>query len=187
MKGNATVYLDDKKYSFSANRIIHCAPNQCFKAETQEGECAELFEVAYVNDSEFSSSMHLSYEFVVRSNSKLTFLFRNLSQLSQKVYKKIDGNSLMQTKILTYSLIAEILTSAQNLDIEDHLGIAADARSYLEMHYMEQHSLEALGGRYGISGKYFAGIFKQYLGVSPIEYLIDYRLGIAKNLLCPLF
>lgn len=183
LKGSATVYLDDMKYSFGANRIIHCAPNQCFKAETHTGECAELFEVAYVNDSDFSPYMHSSYEFTVGTNSKLTFLFHDLSQLSRKVHKKIDGTALIQSKILTYSIIAEILTSGQNFNKEDRFGIAEDAKIYLEHHYMEQHTLEALGRRYGISGKYFAGIFKQYTGVSPIEYLIHYRLGIAQNLL----
>lgn len=181
--GKATIYLNDKPFTFGANRIIHCAPDQRFTAQNENEKPAELFELVYVYNGAYTGYMNSSYELEIGNNSYIFTLLHKLSQLSKKVYPAIDGNSMLQTKMLTYSILSEMFSSAQSVQRDNIHIVVEDAKAYMEQHYVEQHTLDKLGGRYGLGGKYFANIFKRYTGISPIEYLIVFRLDVAKRLL----
>ncbi len=181
--GKATIYLDSSPFSFATSRVIHCAPNKRFTAKNENMAPAELFELDYLNDSTDTGYMNSSYELEIGNNPKLFLMLHRLSQLSKKVYPKIDGNSELQAKMLTYSILAEMFSSAQSIRQDDTQSVVEDAKFYIEQHYMESHTLCELGSRYGISGKYFASIFKLYMGISPIEYLITCRMDAARTLL----
>ena len=152
-------------------------------AQNENGQPAELFELAYVYNHSYSSYMNSSYELEIGNNPHIFIMLHRLSQLSKKVYPKIDGDSMLQAKMLTYSILTEMFSSAQSIQQNDIHVVVEDAKCYMEQHYMDQHNLCKLGNRYGMSGKYFSSIFKRYTGISPIEYLIVFRLDAAKRLL----
>lgn len=191
LDGKALIYLDGKPFTFGTNRVVHCAPHQCFAAQNENGRPAELFELAYVNDSPYSDYMHSSYELEIGHNPQLFSMLHRLAELSQRVMSqggpkggpKLDGYSMLQAKLLTYSIFAEMFSSAQSIRQTGSHSIVEDAKSYIGQHYMEPHTLFELGGRYGMSGKYFAGLFKRYTGISPIDYMITCRLDAAGRLL----
>ena len=181
--GKATIYLEGKPFTFRTNRVIHCAPDQRFTAKNENGGHAKLFELAYINNNSNAGYMNSSYELEIGSNPGIFLMLQRLSQLSQRVYPKIDGNALLQAKTLTYSILSEMFLSAQSIQCDNIHSVAEDAKSYMEHHYSEPLSLLELGNRYGMSGKYFAHIFKRYTGISPIEYLIACRMDTARKLL----
>ena len=187
MEGNAKIYLDGKPFTFGTSRIIHCAPNQRFTAQNENEGPAELFELAYINDGSYSGYMHSSYELEIGNNPYIISLLHRLSDLSQKVMSqrgnKIDATSMLEAKIMTYSIFSEMFSSAQSICQTDTHSVVNDAKTYIEKSYMEPHTLYELGRRYGMSGKYFAGLFKRYAGISPIEYMITCRLDAARRLL----
>lgn len=55
--------------------------------------------------------------------------------------------------------------------------------TYIEEHYMEKITLNALAKEVNISVYYLSHIFKQHTNLTPIEYLNQYRLSTAANLL----
>lgn len=55
--------------------------------------------------------------------------------------------------------------------------------TYIEQHYFERISLSDLANLGGLSGDYVSKIFKKMTSYSVIEYLNNYRLKKAKNLL----
>ena len=55
--------------------------------------------------------------------------------------------------------------------------------TYIEDHYSEKITLEMLADKVNISVYYLSHIFKQYTNQTPIEYLNQYRLSTAANLL----
>jgi AraC-like DNA-binding protein/mannose-6-phosphate isomerase-like protein (cupin superfamily) len=183
LDGKATIYLDNKPFAFGTNRVIHCAPNQRFRAENEEEQPAKLFEVAYFHDSSHSDYMYASYELEICNNAHIYCMLQRLTQLSQKAYSKIDANTMLQAKTMTYSILSEMFSSAQSMKQEGNFSVVEDARIYIEQNYMKLHTLQELGSRYGMSAKYFASMFKQYRGISPIEYLITCRMNAARMLL----
>lgn len=54
---------------------------------------------------------------------------------------------------------------------------------YIELHYDEKITIEEIAEETGCAPSYFMRIFKKYMGVTFIEYLIDYRITISARLL----
>ena len=50
---------------------------------------------------------------------------------------------------------------------------------YIKAHYVEDMSVDSVADHIGISRKYLFAIFKNNLGVSPKDYIIDYRIKKA--------
>jgi AraC-like DNA-binding protein len=59
------------------------------------------------------------------------------------------------------------------------------AKAIAAMHEKPEHqwSLEALAGKAGMSRARFAAHFREVVGVTPFEYLTDWRIGVAQTLL----
>ena len=55
--------------------------------------------------------------------------------------------------------------------------------SYMEEHFAEKVSLEQLAGEAQCNPQYLCHFFKEIAGVSPIQYLINYRIEQARELL----
>jgi len=72
-----------------------------------------------------------------------------------------------------------------------HATSAADAntlraekiRKEIEAHYYQPFSLEALAAKMGISSRYVNEIFKEQYGMTPVRYLAEVRVNLAKKLL----
>mgnify|MGYP001225573350 CR=1 FL=1 len=56
-------------------------------------------------------------------------------------------------------------------------------QSYLQEHYMEDLSLDAVAQRYHFNPSYFSTLFKQKIGVGFSEYILDLRIRQAQRLL----
>jgi|GEM_PF-1535649 len=61
--------------------------------------------------------------------------------------------------------------------------IAAQAERYLLQHYASAISIEELSGRFHFSASYLTKVFKKYIGVSPVKYVISLRIREAKRLI----
>jgi len=55
--------------------------------------------------------------------------------------------------------------------------------AYIEVHYMENLSVQEMSERFSYSEAYFCKRFKQVYGKSFVSYLTEYRIGRAKELL----
>ena len=55
--------------------------------------------------------------------------------------------------------------------------------AYIEVHYMEDLSVQEMSERFSYSEAYFCKRFKQVYGKSFVSYLTEYRIGRAKELL----
>jgi len=55
------------------------------------------------------------------------------------------------------------------------------AIQYLEIRYQEEISLQKLASHVNLSANYLCTLFKKETGFSPIDYLIQYRIGKAKQ------
>lgn len=57
------------------------------------------------------------------------------------------------------------------------------AITYVETHYSQQLRLEDVAGEIGLNAAYFSNIFKKETGESFTDYLVNYRMEKAKELL----
>ncbi|MBQ9117498.1 MAG: AraC family transcriptional regulator [Clostridia bacterium] len=59
----------------------------------------------------------------------------------------------------------------------------SDATRYIKAHYYESITVDSVAMHTGISRKYLFAIFKKALGISPKEYITEYRIKKAKEFL----
>ena len=108
---------------------------------------------------------------------KLREILRSCQEKGPHYEPKI---SLLITELLTLLIIknAEENRSGQNLP-----GYLGDSINYMEKHFAESLSLDALSDTCHINKFHFAKQFTRYMQISPNEYLIMIRLNHAKELL----
>lgn len=80
----------------------------------------------------------------------------------------------------------ELLAEQEQLNTERSSApgnIVASIVQYLQTNYAKDINFTQIASDYNFSASYLTKIFKEYAGISPIKYLIDYRIKVAKNLL----
>ncbi|MEI2282423.1 AraC family transcriptional regulator [Paenibacillus polysaccharolyticus] len=92
----------------------------------------------------------------------------------------------LQAQSLFLPMVYEVLS--QNLQTLAHtesakINIVTDAIKYIKANYRESVTAEKLAGRYDCSTSYLSRLFRNQIGLGPIEYLIHERVHRAKQLL----
>jgi YesN/AraC family two-component response regulator len=171
--------LSENSYDFQPGKVIHGCPGKWLTAQNEGELPVAFFTLYYHYDGATTGYMHCPYEMEIGMNPRLFSMLRQLVEL----WDKPNAQPTLQVKTLVYSVLSEMFSSAQSIQQTNANSIVEDAKAYVERHYMEQHSLCELGGRYGMRGKYFSDVFKKYTGISPIDYLIAFRMRQARNLI----
>ncbi|WP_105614607.1 AraC family transcriptional regulator [Vallitalea okinawensis] len=82
--------------------------------------------------------------------------------------------------IMTHLMLKTIEQNSKNIIIPP---IVLNAIDMIESHYANTIGLDALAKKLFVNKYYLIRIFKRYMGITPYEYLIKYRLNQAKSLL----
>ena len=85
--------------------------------------------------------------------------------------------------MLTHQLI---LSKERHIDKEHYRSTDETAnkiRDYLDQHYRQKLTIETVAGALDLVPSYVSHIFKQEIGISPIQYVLMRRFGEAQSLL----
>ena len=88
-----------------------------------------------------------------------------------------------QTEIITHWLIRSIFGETLDMRAVSSDYSVARAQHYIEQHYMENITVEKLADLGYMSKTTFNRRFKKEIGITPIEYLIEVRIKMAKLML----
>lgn len=88
-----------------------------------------------------------------------------------------------QTEIITHWLIRSIFGETLDMRAVSSDYSLARAQHYMEQHYMEDITVKILANLGYMSTTTFNRRFKKEIGITPIEYLIDVRINMAKLML----
>ncbi len=179
LRGKAQLNMSENSYELQPGKVIHGCPGKWLTAQNKDEVSFEFFALYYQYDGANAGYMHCPYELEVGINPRLFSTLRQLAAL----WEKPDVQTTLQMKMLVYSVLSEMFSSAQSIRQTDAHSVVEDAKSYVDQHYMEPHTLCELSGRYSMCGKYFSDVFKRHTGISPIDYLISCRLEQARKLL----
>ena len=104
---------------------------------------------------------------------------------------KIPGTNTRVPNIKLSNLISDIVTSLilekgyipDQQQYDRYKKDIAYAISYIESHFDRNIKIEEIASLLHISKYYFIKIFKNYIGITPYEYLINFRINTSKELL----
>lgn len=94
-----------------------------------------------------------------------------------------DSMMLLEKKTLFYRLLNKVLQAERHERNRSSYPMIDDAIRYIHAHYSDPVTLDLLASRYGLKPKYFSSLFRDYVGVGPIDYVIRYRINRAHELL----
>lgn len=118
---------------------------------------------------EFDSVSSVSYYF-----QKILTLYRHPNR---DYYNDLQASSILNT------LCCDFIEAAYSSCLSEMPEYIRKIRRYLDTHYTDSVTLETLSQTFYLSSSYIQKKFKQYIGISPSEYLLNTRISNAKKLL----
>ena len=113
----------------------------------------------------------------------------HIQSLCEMIYEHAERRTGYSDEIVSHLLPALVLLAAslppdaRAADQPHNPVLANRIRQYIGTHFTEQLTLEDIGEALSMSPYHLAHIFKDMTGMSPIHYMIRYRIGEAQNLL----
>ena len=118
------------------------------------------------------------YDQLVSSVKQLIYLYNHKSEFYE-IEIKSELYHLFYI-LFRYFLIPETHDSVMKDNTTRNIKTILD---YIDQNYMKPITIEELAASVDLSKHYFMRFFKKYIGMTCIEYINDYRLNVATNLL----
>lgn len=176
-------YLEDGKTTTTDNHTYEIKKDYIQIAKPGQIRHSELpFRTAYIKfnaDGEIAEKLKRIPEYFCNRHP-------------QRIYNKIDEIILLnesENKLLLYSRLLSLLNLVffdAEIPInrnEKNYEIVVKAKRYIENHFDSQIKLKDIADSVHLSEIYFHNIFTESIGISPHQYLINYRIENAKRLL----
>lgn len=109
----------------------------------------------------------------------LLALYESSLQPAASYINNLLANALLN---ITYIKICNRQLSDPGMQ-ENHEEFIQNIIQFLDEHYMEPLTLAELGAKFHISQHYLSHIFKEEIGIAPIKYLMQRKIGESQNLL----
>ncbi|WP_308723427.1 AraC family transcriptional regulator [Paenibacillus polysaccharolyticus] len=185
-RGEIEIRMSDKIYRCRAPYIFHGGAdnNMSFVVpnDNQEWDGYLVLYTAASASSEDQGNLALSYGFT--PNAMLPI--QEKCEAVGALLKSSESLERLQAQSIFLSMVYGVLSQKlQTLAQPEHtkINIVTDAIKYIKANYRESVTAEKLAGRYDCSTSYLSRLFRNQIGLGPIEYLIHERVHRAKQLL----
>ncbi|HEY5585884.1 MAG TPA: AraC family transcriptional regulator [Ruminiclostridium sp.] len=187
ISGRGYLKYNDINYNLEPNQsvIFYCGNPHLYRTASQTpwefkwihfGGCAVE---EYYNIINGDSLKVVSSGDDLQITENLDSIYRTISQDS--ILTDIKVCSVM-TRLLTEIAVSKQST-LNNRNYNQHKSEIDRVLSFIQKNYNEKISTDDLAALVLISKYHFLRLFKTSIGISPYEYLINYRINVSKSLL----
>lgn len=182
VSGKGVFYCGPNKFTLRQGQIFVIFPRTIVKYQADEKNPWHYVWIAFYGEeakevfSHIGISLHAPV-FTPKNDTKILELFYDMpTQRSANLRENLKFSSILYEFM---SLLVENKCDAENSK-NDYLKTAT---RYIKAHYYEDITVDQVAAHVGISRKYLFAIFKNTLGISPKDYIIDYRMKRAAEFL----
>lgn len=186
--GFGTFKINNKEYHLEKDQLFLTCPNAINSYQADETNPWSYLWIGFygLKAEYFLKRSGLSLENPVTIYNKDDLLFNCISEMLNCKENKRSGD-LKFTGLLYDFLALLIENNNDQRRVEDTKNRKEQyfqkALEFICMNYSHKISISGIAKYVGIDRKYLHYIFKSHFGMSPQEYLINYRIQIACNLL----
>ena len=192
MKGNGLYTVNGRKYALRPGNLVICnagilhgeAP---FQAHTMQSYCVVLNDLHLPglppNNLMYGSS-HPVLNFEGEEKQAVEHLILSIHTLNVSGTDHREICDLLANGLL--NLVWRELkkeTATPDPEREKTEEFMSEIIAYLDAHYTEPITLPEIGDHFHMSHFYLAHIFKTQVGLSPMRYILQRKIGQAQNLL----
>lgn len=185
--GRGIVIVDGKRYHMEKESLFYLAPGVAHEYyPVEEGQWTTCWVVLR---GEYLTQLlqNIGLERFAYGECVVTPEIRTIfSQLMVAAKDTLGG--AQQCSVLLYEYILSVWRSLaeQGRDgrqAEKAKGLLKNAVQHMEEHYAKDISLEELAQKSGITKQHFCRVFREQMGMRPMEYLARLRIAAARELL----
>lgn len=186
VSGKGTYTVEGKSHSLSSGDLFLAKPSQLITYAADQEEPWVYFWVGF--NGACATRLIQQTPF---SSSEPTFHCDNvadLQQLLEKVYQSRGPephNEAMMVGYL-YLFLSRLMQEAQNQQphpTNSSTQYVMNAVKYIQFHFSQDISIDDIADSVGVSRSHLYRVFMSNVGQSPIDYLTDYRISEACQLL----
>ncbi len=187
LRGNGYFLVEDKKFPVKENDLVIVNPNV---SHTEFGNFKKPLEyiVLGINGLEFKDgALNTIYNYrhyhFHEYKEDFTFYLKALThevQNKEEHFETVCQNLLETLVLILIRLTKNILTVAPNKKSTKECRFI---EQYIDDHFTEYITLQTLSKLTFLNKYYLVHSFKEYKGISPINYLIKKRISEAKHIL----
>ncbi|HBF86630.1 MAG TPA: hypothetical protein DDW54_03015 [Clostridiales bacterium] len=188
VKGKGEYFVNNQLYELKKNTLFLLPKDKYHYYKSDENDPYEYYWIHFkgLGFENFLKSINLSEEFPILFdvyNPNIEKCFKDLIEIFQSGGNEYS-NLLVMSK--SYALLYEIATTVKDAKqtslktFNPSVNLAID---YIKEHFKENVTLDVLAEVAHVNKCYLVDIFKRSTGVSPIKYLIQYRISHACQLL----
>jgi AraC-like DNA-binding protein len=182
LHGRARMFFNQVPYEMEQGKIFHFGPNMSLDKEVIGDAYWDYIVIQYELKAESDATQYYLCHYEVDAK----FSPRLHEILLQMYLQCAIPNQFIEQKAkkILFDVLNESLPATSNSNHENARTLVDQAMNFITTHYMNPVTIPKLAEHYGLKTKQFAYLFHKYTGVSPNEYLIDYRIHRAHELLC---
>ncbi|TVX99062.1 AraC family transcriptional regulator, partial [Cohnella terricola] len=180
--GEAKVSLSGTVYQTRSLHILHGGKDAelGFMPLGNDFACYLILYKADCESPEELESFHMSYAFTPYAMLPL----QEKCQAMYRLWQQATPMDKLQAQSAFLPFVCEVMRQIRTSAMETGKpNLVTEAIHYIHEHYRESITAEELAGIYSCSASYLSRLFKNQIGVGPIEYLIHVRIHRSKQFL----
>ncbi|MGH9401314.1 MAG: helix-turn-helix domain-containing protein [Terriglobia bacterium] len=190
LSGSGRFFLDDREYPISRDTVFLIKPQQIHGLNADS--TVKTLDIKFMaSDPQLRRSLLQAHSFVEEKNSSIPHLFERIRWEGERkgyLFRELCRTYLIQMLILYLRqdrgrLAKETRVVDERQDLLENDLVSQKAIEFIKAHYAEDLSLEHLARHVGVSDRHLRQRFKESAGLSPMRYLVRYRVDAAKNLI----
>lgn len=192
VRGRNTFTFNGVRYALKPGTVVHGARDMELQVDVPEAEFEyylihyTAYEPGAAPGAEQADYRRSHFALEPGENPSLLEMVR----LLHRVHGTPGHMSALRAKDLFYSILYELFSSSRSRLHRESKDAIEQALAYIHEHYMNPLRLRDLADRCGMNAKTFAYLFRKYVGMFPIDYVIRHRMKRASELLaasgCPI-
>lgn len=182
LKGNTTLIFNNTPYELNSYSIIHGGANMSLDMKVNGTTRWEYILVLYQLNTQELNDYGLSnshFQLQTGENSHLTELLWSL----WKSFQQPDSLSKFQTEMFFRCVLNEVFISMSNPSKQSSRELFEHISLYIQEHYFNYLTIPLLANQFNLNANKLSYLFYKYAGMGPGDYLLQYRLNRAKELL----
>ncbi|KTD86706.1 AraC family transcriptional regulator [Paenibacillus etheri] len=175
--GSAQVQLDQSEFSFTGFQVLHSGKGATLNIVPTSKNFV-YYIIYYRASIQEEDLFQTQYCF----SPDAPILLYNKMQLMHQKWNEQEER--LNVRSLFYQFIHQVLKELHRKETEvKQTSVAVQVITYIQEYYAEPITLDSLAEVFNFSAYHLSSLFKEYTGMSPIDYLIRFRLELATELL----
>lgn len=176
LKGKVSLAVEGIPYCLEPGIVLHIGKGMTITKKVMTKDPAQIA-VVYFRSQQAEALTNQQFKIDVDNDQEI---IRTIQMLKQ-YYEQPAIIASLKCQVLFYTLLEQLVEGMrQGSETDDYME---DVLNYIHRNYRQPLSVTEIANKFDIERRHLAYIFKRYTGMSPLNYLTEYRIRLAKELL----